>query len=323
MTRSITALTIVLVVVLLVVGCAPPVTPVAAPEDTHLRMGLLPILDVIPFFVAEQQGYFEEQGITVELIPVKSAQERDTLMQTGQIDGQLNDLISTAIFNKEQPKIKVVYTARKAYPNAPQFRILAAPDTDLQTPADLKGVPIGVSQNTIIEYITQRLLEAEGLSRDEIVFTEVTAIPVRFELLMNGQLQAATLPDPLAQGAIAGGARLIVDDAAHTEWSQSVLSFSVEALQQKPNTVRKFLIAWEKAVQDINADPAAYQDLLIEKGRVPKSIQGTYTMPPFPVGEVPSEAQFADVVQWLQEKGLVDRDIPYEELVDASFLPGK
>ncbi|MCD6289324.1 MAG: ABC transporter substrate-binding protein [Anaerolineae bacterium] len=312
-----------LLIILFLAGCSLPAAPVPSAEGTHLKMGLLPILDVIPFFVAEQEGYFEEQGIQVELVPVKSAQERDTLMQTGQIDGQLNDLISTALFNKDRPKIKVVYIARKAYPDAPQFRILAAPDADLRAPADLKGVPIGVSRNTIIEYITQRLLEAEGLAPDEITFTEVTAIPVRYELLMNGQLQAATLPDPLAQGAIAGGARLIVDDSTHTELSLSVLSFSVEALTHKPNIVRKFLVAWEKAVNAINADPAAYQDLLIEKGRVPKSIQGTYTMPPFPVGQVPTEAQCADVVRWLRNKGLIERDIPYGDLVDASFLPEK
>lgn len=314
---------IVPLIIALMLLCTFSSVPVAPAEDTHLKMGLLPILDVIPFFVAQQKGYFEQQGITVELIPVKSAQERDTLMQTGQIDGQLNDLISTALFNKDRPKIKVVYIARKAYPDAPQFRILAAPDTDLRAPADLKGVPIGISQNTIIEYITERLLEAEGLAPEEIVFTEVTAIPVRFELLMNGRLQAATLPDPLAQGAIAGGAHLIIDDSAHTESSLSVLSFSVEALGRKPNTVRKFLIAWQKAVKEINANPEAYQDLLIKIGRVPKSIQGTYTMPPFPVGEVPTEAQCADVVQWLKDKGLIERDIPYEELVDASFLPGE
>jgi NitT/TauT family transport system substrate-binding protein len=94
-------------------------------------------------------------------------------------------------------------------------------------------------------------------------------------------------------------------------------------LQKKPNTVRKFLAAWEKAVNDINASPAAYQDLLIERGRVPKSIQGTYTMPPFPVRQVPTEAQCADVVQWLRGKGLIGREIPHDELVDASFLPGK
>lgn len=314
---------IVPLIIALMLLCTLSSVTVAPAEDTHLKMGLLPILDVIPFFVAQQKGYFEQQGITVELIPVKSAQERDTLMQTGQIDGQINDLISTALFNKDRPKIKVVYIARKAYPDAPQFRILAAPDTDLRTPADLKGVPIGISQNTIIEYITERLLEAEGLAPEEIVFIEVTAIPVRFELLMNGRLQAATLPDPLAQGAIAGGAHLIIDDSAHTELSLSVLSFSVEALKRKPNTVRKFLIAWQKAVKEINANPEAYQDLLIKIGRVPKSIQGTYTMPPFPVGEVPTEAQCADVVQWLKDKGWIERDIPYEELVDVSLLPGE
>ncbi|MCS7221927.1 MAG: ABC transporter substrate-binding protein [Anaerolineae bacterium] len=311
----------ILIAATLLAGCVPPTGPAVATEETHLKMGLLPILDVIPFFVAERKGYFAEQGITVELVPVKSAQERDTLMQTGQLDGQLNDLVSTVLFNKDQPRIKVVYTARQAYPEAPMIRILAAPGSTLRKPADLKGVPIGISQNTLIEYVTYRLLEAEGLQPSDIVVTEVSAIPVRFELLMNGQLQAATLPDPLAQGAIAGGAHLIVDDASHTEVSQSVLSFRVEILQQKPSTVRKFLIAWEKAVKEINANPAAYRDLLIEQGRVPESIQGTYAMPPFPVGQVPTEAQFQDVVQWLRGKGLISREIPYQELVDTSFLP--
>ena len=313
----------ILIVTILLAGCVLPGTPAPVMEEPHLKIGLLPILDVIPFLVAEQKGYFAEQGITVELVPVKSAQERDTLMQTGQIDGQLNDLVSTVLFNKDEPKIKVVYTARQAYPEAPMIRILAAPGSNLQKPADLKGVPIGISQNTLIEYVTYRLLEAEGLQPSDITVTEVSAIPVRFELLMNGQLQAATLPDPLAQGAIAGGARLIVDDSSHTEISQSVLSFRMETLQRKPNTVRKFLLAWEKAVKEINAHPEAYRDLLIEQGRVPESIQGTYTMPPFPVGRIPTEAQVQDVVRWLQGKGLIQREISYQELVDTSFMPAR
>ena len=44
-------------------------------------------------------------------------------------------------------------------------------------------------------------------------------------------------------------------------------------------------------------------------------------MPPFPGRGVPSEAEVKDVVAWLKAKGLVDRDIPYTEVVDASFLP--
>jgi NitT/TauT family transport system substrate-binding protein len=297
-------------------ACAP-----AKPEDSTLKVALIPVLDVIPVFVAQQNGYFAEQGIQVEGIPVKSAQERDVLIQTGQADGMLNDLISNGLLNKDTVKVKATYTARLPYPNAPAFRILAGPKTDIKSPADLKGVPIGISQNTIIEYLTDRMLKAEGLKPGDIAVVEVSAIPVRYEQLMNGNLKAATLPDPMAQGAIAAGARLVVDDSKYASQSQSVLSFRVETLKAKPNTVRKFLVAWEKAVNELNANPEKYRSVLIEQGRVPKAIENSYQMPPFPGRGVPTQADVADVVNWLREKGLVSRDIAYGEMVDGSFLP--
>lgn len=299
-------------------GC---VAPAAQPESNQLKMGLLPIVDVIPMFIAEQNGYFKEQGLDVTLVPVKSAQERDTLTQTGQIDGVLNDLVSTGLFNKESSKLKAVYKARTSYPNAPQYRILAAPNSTAKSPADLKGTPIGISQNTVIQYITDRLLQAKGLAAADIKAEEVTAIPVRYEQLMNGNIKAATLPDPMGQAAQSGGATLIVDDSAYPQYSHSVLSFRTEILKDRPNTVKKFLVAWEKAVKEMNANPAKYQDLLNEKGRVPQSVQGAYKVPPFPVHTLPTEAEVADVVQWMRDKGLVNRAIPYSDMVDGSFMP--
>jgi NitT/TauT family transport system substrate-binding protein len=297
-------------------GCAP-----AKPEDNKLKIALIPVLDVLPVFVAEQNGYFAEQGIQVEGVPVKSAQERDVLIQTGQADGMLTDLISNALLNKDKTRVKAVFTARRPYPDAPVFRILAGPNTTINAPADLKGVPIGISQNTVIEYLTDRMLEAEGLQEGEIEGLEVSAIPVRFEQLIKGNIQAATLPDPLAQGAIAAGARPVVDDSKYPQLSQSVLSFNTEVLASKPTTVRKFLVAWEKAIKELNAHPEKYQDLLIEQGRVPQSIQGSYRMPPFPERGVPAVDEVADVIRWMRDKGLISKDIPYGEMVDSSYLP--
>ncbi len=302
-------------------GCAP--VPAAKPEDPKLRIGLLPIVDVVPLYIADQNGYFKEQGIQVQLVPTKSAQERDVLMQTGQIDGVLNDSISTGIFNKDASKIKIVRKARQSYPNAPQYRILAGPNSPIKSAADLKGVPIGVSQNSVIQYITDRLLEAQGLAPADIKDEQVAAIPVRYEQLMNGNLKAATLPDPLGQGALAGGAHLIVDDSTYPQYSQSFLSFRTDVLQSKPNTVKKFLAAWEKSIKEINANPEKYQDVLNDKANVPQAVRGKYKMPPFPESSVPSQGDIADVVKWLRDKGLVSRDIPYSDMVDASYLPGK
>jgi NitT/TauT family transport system substrate-binding protein len=144
---------------------------------------------------------------------------------------------------------------------------------------------------------------------------------VRFELLINGEIPAATLPDPLASGAIAAGAVPVVDDTSVPQLSQSILTFSVDTLESWPEAVRGFLMAWEMAVEELNENPEAYSELLIKEGRVPESIQGTFQMPPFPEASVPTPEQLADVVSWAMEKGLIGADIPYERMVDDSYLP--
>lgn len=233
----------------------------------------------------------------------------------------MTDLIGPILFNQTGDNVRVVRVARIAYVQAPLFRILAAPDSGITSAAGLAGVPIGISQNTVIEYLTDRMLQKAGLTADQIQTQEVSAIPVRFELLIKGELKAATLPDPLASGAIAAGAIPVVDDASLTDLSQSILVFRTAVIQSKPEAVRRFLRAWEIAVREINAHPEQYNDLLIKEGRVPDSIQGTFKMPPFPEAGVPTEAQVQDVVDWALQKGLIQNPVAYRPMVDASFLP--
>lgn len=301
-------------------------SPLPTPQPTAgrietLNMALLPILDVLPFYVADRNGYFDQVGVKVELVPVKSAQERDALMQTGQVDGMLADLIAPVLLNQEAGQVQVVRTAQRVSPHAPLFRLLARPGSEVHSPADLAGVPIAISQNTIIEYVTDRMLEQAGLTLDQIVVQEVSAIPVRFELLVNGEIPAATLPEPLASGAIAAGAVPVVDDTSIPDLSQSVLVFRNQTLSGKPEAVRKFLQAWEMAVAELNGNPGKYKDLLIQVGRVPESLQDTFQMPSFPQASVPTPDQVADVNRWAIAQGLVRNQIPYEQMVDAGYLP--
>lgn len=292
-----------------------------ARSDNSLKVALLPILDSFPFHVAQAKGYFQRYGVAVSAVPVGSGLERDQLMQSGAIDGMLNEMATTANFNRERIQVQVISSARKAYPNYPLFRILAAPGSGLSSPADMKGVPVGISKNTIIEYVTDRLLAAGGLTPDQIAKKSVPVIPERYQLLLQGQLKAATLPDPLAKSALEAGAVAVIDDSSHTQYSVSVLSFSIQALQTKANAVRQFLKAWNQAVQDINADPESYRGLLLQKIRVPKNIQQTYRIPPFPHREVPDAEQWADVMNWMEAKGLLKAPLPYKESITTQYLP--
>ena len=286
-----------------------------------LKVALLPILDVFPFYVAESEGYFVDLGVDVKAIPVASGLERDQLMQSGAIDGMLNEMITTANFNRNRVQVKSVISARKAYGDYPLFRLLSAPGIKFSTAIDLAGVPIGISKNTIIEYVTDRLLTAEGLEAKAIVKKSVPVIPERYQLLLQGQLKAATLPDPLAKSALTAGAGEIVDDSAYPGYSVSVLSFNINSLRNKAHAVRLFLKAWDRAAAAINKNPEAFRGLLLKKIRVPKNIQQTYKIPPYPRREVPNAGQWADVMAWMTEKGLLTSALSYDGSITAEYLP--
>ena len=310
-----------LMVLMITAGVSMGLFAQQVPSKNSLKVALLPILDTFPFYVAEAQGYFDHYGVAVTAVPVGSGLERDQLMQSGAIDGMLNEMASTANFNREHTQVKIISSARKAYPHFPLFRILAAPGSSLTSPAGLKGIPIGISKNTIIEYVTDRLLVAAGLTPDQISKKSVPVIPERYQLLLQRQLKAATLPDPLAKSALESGAGAVIDDSAHPQYSVSVLSFHRDAIATKADAVRRFLKAWNHAAQDINAKPESFRGLLLQKIRVPKNIQQTYRIPPFPLREVPSAEQWADVMNWMMSKGLLRAPIPYEDSITSEYLP--
>lgn len=292
-----------------------------AQDTTEVKVAVIPVLDTLPFFIADEAGYFEEEGLDVEFIFVTSGIERDQLIQTGDADAMLTDIPGVGFFNEVRTRVQIVYTSRVAIEDGPVFRILAAPDSDIETPEDLSGVPIGVSEATVIEYLTYRLLENADV--DEIKTTAIPSIPTRFQLLMSGELEAATLPDPLAQAAIEAGATLILEDSvfAEEEFSQSVLVFTEPFIDDEPEVVAAFLRAWDRAVVDLNDDPEAYRELFLEKTVVPETVEDTYEIPPFPRGLITSEAVWDDYMDWMLEREIIEEAPDYEDSVNPAFLP--
>ena len=297
-----------------------PAVVFAGDAPRALALALLPIPDVLPVYVAEEKGYFSELGITVEALSVGSAVERDQLLQAGRVDGMINEISGAANFNREKNTVKIISIARSPIGDSPLFRLLAAPGSKLKAVADLAGIPIGVSKNTLIEYITTRLLEAGGVPGLAIHYQSIPVLPERLQLLMSGQVQAVTLPDPLGASAIKGGAIEIVNDTALKSVSASVVTFTNDVLVKKSDTVKKFMVAWDRACADLNSDPAAFQVLMLKKIRVPKNIKSDYLIPPMPRKEVPTKAQWDDVMAWMLDKNLLSTPLAYEGSVTSEFL---
>ena len=308
---------IIAIAVLIATACGPAAAPA---ETVTLKIAVMPIIDTLPLYVAQGEGFFAEHNVEVELIPVASAPERVQLVASGQVDGSINETLSVMLFNQEAIQMQAVRYALRPAEGYGHFFILASGSSGITVPEGLKGVEIGVSQGTIIEYVTERLLTAEGLSADEIVTIPVPKIPDRMALLASGELSAATLPDPLGALAVQSGATIVLDDSNHPEYGFSIYSFRKEVIDAHPEAVMNFLLAIDEAITLINADPTQYTTILSDNNIVPSPLLEAYKVPPFPAAGVPTEAEWLDALEWAKGKGMLNVDVSYKDSVNPSLL---
>jgi NitT/TauT family transport system substrate-binding protein len=300
---------------ILLAACAPQAT------TGTLKIAVLPIIDTLPMYIAQQEGLFTKHGVNVELIPVASAPQRDQLIAAGGADGTINETLAVMLFNKENVQMQVLRYALRPTATNGHFFILASARSGISSIDALKGVEIGVSQGTVIEYVTERLLQADGFTSDEIKTVAVPKIPDRMALLASGELQAGVMPDPLASLVVSQGGVIVTDDSNHPEYGFSVISFRKDVIDSNPDAIKGFLAAIEEATILLNAEPAKYKNVLSEQKLVPPPLLEAYQVPVFPTAGVPTAEEWNDALNWLKEKGILTTNVSYEDSVNASFLP--
>ncbi|NLT95867.1 MAG: ABC transporter substrate-binding protein [Clostridia bacterium] len=310
---------IVLIIVFIFTGCNQPAKEEV--QDKVLKVGVFLIDDSLPLFVAEAENLFAQNNVQVELLPFNSARDKDVALETGEIDGVLTDIVVTALLKKGGTDVKITSFAFGANPQEGRFAILASPKSGINSPEDLKGVPIAISNNTMIHYLAEKMPLEAGLKKEDIKTQSIPDMNVRLEALVSSGVEAAILPDPLATLAEKMGARVVIDDTKLSKnLSQSVIIFRQEVLDKHRDKVASFLKAFEEAGQLINNNPDKYFELRMEKTRVPQPLRDSYPSPTYSPLAVPDEEMVQSVLDWMVEKGLLDQPFSYEELVDNSFV---
>ncbi|MCY4106406.1 MAG: MetQ/NlpA family ABC transporter substrate-binding protein [Chloroflexi bacterium] len=304
--------------------------PLLAQEEMaepDLRFAILDVLNTLPVIVAQEAGYFEEAGITVELTQSRRSVEIQAAAVAGELDGFQSDLVSALKVNANGGDVQLV--RHVGITNSAFFGIVAGPGSGLESAADLAGSRIAISHNTIVEYTTDTLLAGAGVDVAEVEYVEIASILERMQELLEGSVPAATLPQPLLQIARQFGARDLLDDSV-LDYVPEAVSFRTETMANKGEAVRAFLNAYERAVAELNAmrgDTSAYQrfveEIEMDAGTEAQALvsSGIITVPTFAGARVPSAADYAIVHDWALEKGVLQEAQAYEDVVAAQFLP--
>ncbi len=323
-----TRLTMVIFAILMLGTLAVACSSQPAEEDTasegpvelaSVTIGTLPTEDALPLWVAEEEGLFEDAGLDdVEIVTFQSAQERDAAFAAGEVDAFMGDVIAASQFEASGVPVTIATTMLGATPDAGRFGILTGPDSTYTSLTDLAGVPVGTSSNTIQEYVLDGLMEQAGVPEDQVTKEEVDKVPVRFDLVMQGKIAAAALPEPLLSLGEFQGGTILATDTEGDNLSVTVLVFSDDYLSADGGieTMAALLDVWDEAVAVVNEDPDVWRDTLVEKARLPEPIKDTYEISTYAEHDVPSQEYVDDVLAWMEAKELIDPDsVTYEDLV--------
>lgn len=289
-------------------------------KGTTIRFGALPVLQALPLYVAQDKGFFARSGVRVELIPFNTASEKDIALATGAIDGYFGDLVTPTVLKGNGRDVAIVATNYDTRQDRRMFGILSKPGGKYKTVSDLVGVPIAVSSNSVVDYVTQTLLVSSGVPADKVATVEAKNIGLRVQMLLSGQVEAATLPEPLLTAAVAKGAALLADDSGLPA-SQTVLAFAGPFLRNHPNEVKAFLKAVNEAQRLINSQPDTVRAVMVEHVRLPDALRDSYPVPRFPDLHAPDKDAVLNIAGWLRKRGVIRPELTYEQIVDASFIP--
>lgn len=260
-----------------------------------VRLGAMSSMDFVPYAVALEKGICDSVGLDLELVRFFSATERDAALQAGAVDGTITDLTGALMQYGAGTPLRIV-CAGDGY-----FTLLASPGHG----RDLHGAVLALSSHTAIDFVTDSLLGRRGLGEGGFSRSEIGKIPLRMEMLLASQVDAAVLPDPFASIAAASGAAVLGDSRElGLDLTCTVLSDSfIRASRDKALLLME---CYDKAVEYMESHPRAqWQDVLVKYAGVPQEMAASINLPQYRPSRLPSGESIAAAASWLEGRGLV------------------
>jgi len=287
------------------------------------------------YHVAQEEGYYAEEGLEVELVAAGSGRDRDKDVPETPIEDHRavksfgwHEGIETGEFSmyracewgqirRTQDTAACAQVISKRAAVATQA-IIVAGDSPYNIPPDLAGVLVGVNMHAGSHYITLGLLGGTMVSKDEVRVGHVGGPKQRLDYLERGKIGAAALMEPWITVALKRGHRIICE-AFYDGAEVTVPSMDPDTYAAIDRSVRK-------AVDKINGDIRPYLKYMIRE--VPADI-ATLTEDDFYLGRFRyvyprpyNQEEFTHIHDWMVDWGLLEADSGYAKIIDEKMRAG-
>ena len=172
----------------------------SAQQDSNvLRIAVLPILQSLPIYYAEETGMMESTNPKMRLMRYKALMDIDTAVINQRVDIALTDIIKAIQLCERKTSVASIWSIYEP------MSLVALKDKRVSKVKQMKEKMIAISRLSISDYWCDKMVDTSEVSHQDFYRPQVNDITLRTDMLRTGLIDAAILPEPYAQWMVSEG----------------------------------------------------------------------------------------------------------------------
>jgi len=284
---------------------------------TPLTVGVIPITDVAPIYLGQEQGFFAEHDIELELVPLSGGAAAVPGLVAGDFQFAFGNVTSVLLAGSQNLPLRIVAEGASSTgdPATDFCGIVVPADSPIQSAADLAGKTVAINNlKNINEVTTRAVVEQAGGDQASIEFTEL-AFPDMPAALSGGAIDAAQVVEPFLSTIKAQGGRVVAANCADAVDDLTVATYftTEQYIQENPDVVDDFQAAIQESLQYATDNPDEVRRIITTYTQITPEVAEQMALPAFPQ-EINVDS-LTSVAELMTEYGITEETVDVESLL--------
>lgn len=286
-------------------------------DSRTVRVGAVPVVDVAALYVGQEQGFFADRGLELDIQMGQGGAALVPAVLQGDLDVAYAGV--TSVFQARDRGLPVVAIAQGGASTGVQGKdhggILVAADSPVRDAADLEGRTVAVNAlQGLHELAVRAAVQKAGGDQSKVTFVELP-LPDHAPALEKDRVDAVSTSEPFLSLVESQGARLVASPFVDTnEDFVTAMYFTTEqTLAAKQDLVDDFRAALEQSMEFAAENPDAVRAVLPQFTELTQEQIDTMVLTRFATGLDP--AVIEPVADLAVEFGMVEQPLDVDALL--------
>ncbi|MBQ8096345.1 MAG: ABC transporter substrate-binding protein [Prevotella sp.] len=217
-------------------------------DSLALKVAVTPTLDCLPLYLAEQEGWFEREGVSVQLRPYTAQMDQDTALLRQRVEGMTTDRVRLDWIREQGGRVREVATTSL------KWQLLTNKTARIKLLHQLDDKMVAMTRRSATDMLARRFIDSVKLLPERVFRIQVNDVSVRLSMLENGIMDAMLLPEPQAtQARLQGHPALLDTDSMGLRLGVIVFTEQAMADTMRQRQVEQFLKVYQMACDTLAA----------------------------------------------------------------------